>query len=156
MPLFRRRTSARRSMSGNQSAGRRNRIGSARRRGFELLEPRLVLAAQPLITEFMANNGSSLLDGDGADSDWIEIHNPTAVTVDLAGWHLTDNVTNLDKWTFPSLPQSVLSPGEYLIVFASSKPVETYIDPAGYMHTDFSLADEGEYLALTDSNNNII
>jgi hypothetical protein len=113
MRLFRQRITARESPRGNALASRRRGRGSKGRRGFELLEPRLVLAAHPLITEIMANNGSALLDGDGADSDWIEVHNPTAATVDLAGWHLTDSATNLDKWTFPSAPQSVLSPGEY-------------------------------------------
>ena len=138
----------------NRKRGRRN---SARRhRRFELLEPRLVLANQPLITEFMASNDSTLDDGDGLSSDWIEIHNPTAAPINLAGWHLTDNADNLDKWTFPSAPQSILDPGEYLIVFASNKSTETYIDPAGYLHTDFNLDADGEYLALTDANNNII
>ena len=156
MRWFSRRMAARELLSGNHPARLPRRTATRRRRGFEVLEPRLVLAVQPLITEIMANNGSSLLDGDGADSDWIEVHNPTAATVNLAGWHLTDSATNLDKWTFSSAPQSILDPGEYLIVFASSKTVETYIDPSGYLHTDFALADEGEYLALTDASNNII
>jgi hypothetical protein len=120
-----------------------------------MLEPRLVLANHPLISEFVASNGS-LLDGDGLSPDWIEIHNPTSQRVDLAGWHLTDEADNLDKWTFPSAPQSVLDPGEYLIVFASGESIETYVDPAGYLHTDFSLADQGEYLALTDASQTII
>jgi hypothetical protein len=50
----------------------------------------------------------------------------------------------------------VLDPGEYLVVFASGKNVETYIDPAGYLHTDFSLPADGEFLALTDPDNVII
>ena len=41
-------------------------------------------------------------------------------------------------------------------MFASNKSTETYIDPAGYMHTDFNLDADGEYLGLTDANNNII
>ena len=32
--------------------------------------------AQLLINEFVADNDGSLLDQDGDDSDWIEIHNP--------------------------------------------------------------------------------
>ena len=142
----------------SRGANRKKRRGfSARRsRKFELLEPRLVLASQPLITEFMASNDTTLEDGDGLSSDWIEIHNPTAAPVNLTDWHLTDNPDNLDKWTFPNAPQAVLEPGEYLIVFASNKGTETYIDPAGFLHTDFNLDADGEYLALTDSNNNII
>ena len=128
----------RRSSSAKPRHGRPRRR-SSRRLSLESLEPRQVLAANALITEFMASNGSSLVDGDGKDSDWIEIYNPTSQAINLAGWHLTDEATNLDKWTFPAIPQSVLDPGEFLIVFASGQLVETYVDPAGYMHTDFSL-----------------
>jgi hypothetical protein len=131
-----------------------------RRRGraltIESLEPRHLLAAHVLITEFMASNGSGLADGDGNNSDWIEIYNPTAQAVNLAGWHLTDEADNLDKWTFPALGQSVLAPGEFLVVFASGQLIENYVDPAGYLHTDFSLDAGGEYLALTDPSNSIV
>ena len=127
-----------------QRRGQRLRLASRRGRSFELLEPRLALATTPLITEFMADNGAALLDGNGNSSDWVEIHNPTSQPIDLAGWHLTDDPQNLDKWTFPAAPQSVLDPGEYLIVFASEQNVETYIDPAEYLHTDFALAADGE------------
>src|SRR5688572_13827602 len=82
----------------------------------ERLEPRQVLSSTPLITEFVASNGESFADGNGASSDWIEIYNPTSQAIDLAGWHLTDNAGNLDKWTFPAAAPSILDPGEYLIV----------------------------------------
>ncbi|MGI9429264.1 MAG: CotH kinase family protein, partial [Bythopirellula sp.] len=122
----------------------------------ERLEPRLLLSTTPLITEFMASNDQTLLDGDGNSSDWIEIHNPTTSAFDLSGWHLTDDATDLNKWTFPDLPQSDLAPGEHLVVFASGQPTETYVDPGGFLHTDFKLSAGGEYLALTDSSESII
>ncbi len=138
-------------------------LGTPRRRTpargglhLEPLEPRIVLASTPIITEFMASNSGFFRDGDGNASDWIEIHNPTNQPINLAGWHLTDNADNLDKWTFPSVPQAVLDPGEYLIVFASSQNVEDYIDPLGYMHTDFALSAGGEFLALTDPQDNVV
>src|SRR5687767_7505831 len=74
--------------------------------------------AAPQITEFMADNESSLADEDGAFSDWIEIHNPDSNAVSLAGYHLTDNPTNLTRWTFPAV---TLNPDAYLVVFASGK-----------------------------------
>lgn len=96
--------------------------------------------ADPIISEFLASNDSEYADEDGEYSDWIEIHNPDPVAVDMAGWHLTDNAGNLDKWTFPSV--SIPANG-YLVVFASNK------DRAGSeLHTNFKLSSGGEYLAL--------
>jgi hypothetical protein len=108
----------------------------------EALEPRHLLAAAPLITEFMASNGSTLLDGDGEASDWIELFNAGDEPVDLAGWHLTDRAADLARWTFPS---TVIEPGAFLIVFASGKDM---VDPQGYLHTNFALDADGEYIAL--------
>ncbi len=108
----------------------------------EALEDRCLLANGPLISEFMAVNDSTLADEDGEFSDWIEIHNPTDAAVDLTGWHLTDDVTELDKWTISSLS---LDPGEFQVVFASGKD---RTNPISELHTNFSLAASGEYLAL--------
>ena len=66
------------------------------------MEPRRVLSAGPLITEFMASNRNALEAEDGSTPDWIEIHNPGPVDVDLGGWYLTDNALDLDKWQFPT------------------------------------------------------
>lgn len=90
----------------------------------------------------MAANESGLADEQGEFADWIEIHNPETVPVSLAGYHLTDNPANLDKWTFPDV---TLNPGAYLVVFASGKDRQ---DLAGRLHTDFQLSADGEYLAL--------
>lgn len=121
------------------SAGRQLRL--------ERLEDRRVLAGTPLITEFMAANSATLLDGDGRASDWIEIHNPTGAAINLGGWSLTDDAGNLQRWTFPN---TTLPAGGYLVVFASSQPTDNYVDPAGKLHTNFALSAGGEYLALVD------
>lgn len=96
----------------------------------------------PRITEFMAANDSVLADEDGAFSDWIEIHNPDAQPVSLAGYHLTDDPTRLTRWTFPAV---TLNAGAYLVVFASGKD---RTNPATRLHTDFQLSADGGYLAL--------
>lgn len=113
----------------------------------EWLEGRHLLAAQPIINEFLASNGGTLLDGNGATSDWIELYNAGDQTIDLQGWYLTDDATELDKWTFPNLSQSQLSPGEYLVVFASGNGAP---DASNNLHTTFSLSAGGEYVALVD------
>lgn len=107
-------------------------------------EVKLVRAAGHLvISEFMAENKTTLVDDDGEFSDWIEVHNPTASGVSLAGWFLTDEPELPMKWAFPT---ANLPPGGYLVVFASEKNRT----PAGApWHTNFKLTKDGEYLALT-------
>ena len=101
--------------------------------------------AAPLISEFMAANVSRLADEDGDFSDWIEVHNPDNVAVPLAGYHLTDDAANLDKWTFPAVN---LNPGATLVVFASGKNRTAPSVPTARLHTNFRLSADGEYLAL--------
>ncbi len=100
------------------------------------------LSAGPVISEFMASNHTTLEDEDGNYPDWIEIHNPGESAVDLAGWHLTDDETELNKWTFPSV---TLPPGGYILVFASDKNRSVAGEE---LHTNFKLSAAGEFLAL--------
>ena len=115
-----------------------------------------------IISEFLADNESKsplgpgeILDGNGESSDWIEIHNNSGMVIDIGGWYLTDDSGLKTKWQFPAgMTQLVLQPGAYLIVFASGKTQAEnpdnypYVDPAGYLHTNFSLSSNGEYLGL--------
>jgi hypothetical protein len=111
----------------------------------ENLEARQMLAAQPVITEFMASNRTTLNDGDGNSSDWVEVYNAGDEALNLAGWHLTDDAADLTKWTFG---EQMLPAGEYLVVFASNQVTENYVDGQGNLHTNFQLTASGEYLAL--------
>jgi hypothetical protein len=101
-----------------------------------------VSQADVVITEFMADNQSTIFDEDGDDPDWIEIHNSGSSAVNLSGYNLTDDSAKPDKWTFPLVS---IEPGEFLVVFASGKD---RVDPGGALHTNFSLNASGEYLAL--------
>lgn len=104
-----------------------------------------MLAALPIISEFVASNDSSLEDGFGASPDWIELHNAGDTAVDLIGYRLTDDFADPERWTFDS--STILDPGEYLVVFASGNATP---DPEGNLHTNFSLSAGGEYLAFSD------
>src|SRR5688572_17716694 len=53
----------------------------------------IMAAADPVISEFVADNVAGLTDENGGHSDWIEIHNPDATPLNLEGWHLTDSVS---------------------------------------------------------------
>ncbi|MGH7943992.1 MAG: CotH kinase family protein [Opitutaceae bacterium] len=100
------------------------------------------LRAEPLITEFMAANSSTLADEDGTFSDWVEIHNSDATAVNFSGWHLTDSAGNKSKW---QMPEVTLAPGGYLLVFASNKDRRDSNTP---VHASFALSADGEYLGL--------
>jgi len=103
-------------------------------------------AATVIISEFVASNSGGLTDENGDHSDWIELFNSSASTVNLNGWYLTDTAANLTKWR---LPATNLPPNSFLIVFASSKNRAT---PGLPLHANFSLSAGGEYLALVESN----
>ncbi|MFV2067362.1 MAG: CotH kinase family protein, partial [Pirellulales bacterium] len=107
---------------------------------FEALEAREYLAADLIITEFMANNDSTLADSDGNFSDWIEVHNPDDAPVNLSGWSLTDNANNLSKWQFPYVN---IEPGGYQVVFASGKDRS---DDSYRLTTDFHATPDGTFL----------
>jgi hypothetical protein len=108
----------------------------------ERLEDRRLLVGSPIIAEFQAINQTTRVDQDGDPEDWIEIRNPDAAPLALAGWHLTDDPTDLTKWEFPAV---TLGAGEQLLVYASNKNRR---DPQQELHTNFRLSGEGEYLAL--------
>ncbi|MDG2122680.1 MAG: CotH kinase family protein, partial [Verrucomicrobiales bacterium] len=101
------------------------------------------VVAAPLITEFSASSGGALFDEDGDRSDWIELHNPDPVAVDLSGYALTNDAGNLEGW---ELPDVTLPGGGFLVVYASGKDRDV-----GELHTDFRLAKRGGYLALVEA-----
>lgn len=109
----------------------------------ERLEHRTMLAADVYISEFVASNSGSLLDEDNESSDWIELYNAGTESVNLTGWHLTDDIDRLRKWNFPAVE---LPPDSFLVVFASDKDRTSVGSP---LHTNFKLDADGEYLALT-------
>lgn len=100
-------------------------------------------AAAPVITEFLTVNNTGILDEDLTRQDWIEVHNPDAVALDLGGYHLTDDVLLPTRWTFPA--GFVIPPGGYSVIFASGKNRAVTGSP---LHTNFSLSSAGEYLGL--------
>ena len=110
--------------------------GAVARQEFILTVPDISGA---IISEFMADNDDGRMDEEGDPSDWIEIFNPTSTAIDLTGWHLTDDWTIPNLWTFPD--GTSVPPLGHLLVFASGKALPG--------HASFRLSDSsGSYLAL--------
>lgn len=109
-----------------------------------------ILQAQDVvINEFMSSNFNFYADEDGDYSDWIELYNKGSETVDLAGYHISDNPANLYRWEFPTYQ---LEPGGFLIIFASGKDRSD----GPYFHTNFSISKSGEPLFLLRTDNVIV
>src|ERR1043165_1438228 len=102
------------------------------------------------ISEFMADNAKTLKDEEGEYSDWIEIFNAGPARQDMTNWALTDDPANLTKWRFPKI---TLLTNDYAVVFASGKDRTNALSN---LHTNFKLKKSGNYLALVDSQTNIV
>jgi hypothetical protein len=96
------------------------------------------------INEFMASNISTISDPLGEYEDWIELYNPTSSPILLTGRYLTDKPDNLTKYLFSQLDLYV-NPGEHLIVWCDEQESQPGI------HTNFKLSNDGEYIALVES-----
>ena len=123
---------------------------------YSQLETRQLLAAMPLVNEFVASNSDSLLDDNGNSTDWIELFNAGTDAVDLAGYTLTDDPTNPSKFVLPSVTLGgSTTPGDsqYLVVFAGDD-----LDPNSGtdIYTGFGLSSSGEYLGFYDPAGNLI
>ncbi len=97
------------------------------------------------INEFMAANDATLPDEFGEYDDWIELYNGGDATIDLAGMYLSDDLGQSTKWR---LPDVVLGPGQYLLVWADGDTAQ------GPLHAGFKLSASGEEIGLFDRTEN--
>ena len=109
----------------------------------------LSASASPILSEFLASNDDGLTTAAGDNEDWIEIRNTASEAVSLAGYHLTDDPEQPTRWALPAVD---IEADGFLLVFASGDDLS---DPEGELHTDFRLARDGGYLALTASSGSV-
>lgn len=112
--------------------------------------------------KYLVGTQEPVLDLDGAiednpdlpDSvlDWIELHNNGAAPVSLLNWSLTDDPADKTQWVFPNV---TIPAGGYLVVVCDGEDIAT---PAanGYLHTNFKIDADGEYLGLFDQNGGLV
>ncbi len=100
------------------------------------------------INEFLASNDACCADEHGEYDDWIEIYNPGATAVNLAGFYITDDLSDLTKWQIPSVsPDSTTIPaGGFLVLWADKQPEQ------GVLHVNIKLSGKGEQIGLTAPN----
>lgn len=102
-------------------------------------------AATVSINEWLADNLNGITNPVGGQrDDWIELFNWGAVDVDLGGFHLTDNLADPGKWTFPS--NAVVPAGGFLLVWADD---QSHANNQGRgVHASFKLSKSGEQIGL--------
>ncbi len=83
------------------------------------------------------------------EGDWIEIYNPTSETVNLKGWHLSDNINMLDRYTLPGI--EIPAGGVVTIVTKNNSETSALMKH----QVNFSLK-IGETLYFTDPYLNIV
>ncbi len=101
-----------------------------------------------VINELSANNATIAADEDGDYDDWIELYNNSDETIDLEGYHLSDDAGDMSKWTFPAVS---IAPGEYIILWADRDTVD-----ATDLHTNFRLSAGGEVISLSDADEQLL
>lgn len=108
----------------------------------------LVPAIPPLwINEVLPHNVTGPADRFGERDPWLELFNAGATAVDLSGLHLSDNPTNLARWTFPG--GITIPPRGHLVVWADGQPAQSI---AAELHTNFRLNPTNGMVLLSRSN----
>ena len=96
-----------------------------------------------VLNEIMADNETCIRDEDGDYPDWIEIYNAGIDTLNLNGYHLSDEPEEPLKWAFPAI---TIHPQGHVFLFASGKNKTGQL----FIHTNFSLDSEDETILLSN------
>lgn len=97
-----------------------------------------------VINEVLAVNSLGISDNYLQKDSWIEIYNPNAFSVDLAGFYLSDEVTNKKKFQIKkSSSQTIIKPNGFLIIWTDVDTLQ------GNLHTNFKLNFTGDSVYLT-------
>ncbi len=127
----------------------------------------LFIGSSPVrISEVMAANVNTLqtrvreepdgqFRGERLSPDWIEVQNLTSSALDVSGFHLTDQDQDPLRWQFPA--ETMIPANGYLVVFADRLNItDPALDELGHLHTNFKLGVEGEYLAITSAQGEVL
>lgn len=101
-----------------------------------------------VINEFLASNESTVADQDDEYEDWIEFYNNGTSSIDLEGYYLSDDGTDLEQWAFPQ--GTLITAGGYLVVWADKD------EEQDGLHANFKLSSSGESIYLTDLTGTIV
>ena len=111
------------------------------------------LNAQVMLNEYSVSNLSTVPDNYNKYEDWIELYNMSDQDTDIAGYFLSDNPGDPQKWAFPG--PTILAAGGFLVVWASGR----YEAGSGQYHTNFRLTQTGsdpEWIVFSDPSGTVL
>lgn len=95
-----------------------------------------------VINEISASNKTIVADSYDEYDDWIELYNNSSEAVSLAGYYLTDDLSDLVKWALPNVS---IDGNSYVTFWADND------EDQGDNHTNFKLSADGEELYLLNA-----
>ncbi len=119
-------------------------IFSPVRAEFEFYEISAISSPQAgvlVINELLASNATIQEDQDNEFDDWVELYNNSSESLDLSGYFLSDDETDLTKWSIPN--GTIIGANDYLIIWTDGD-----VDQSG-LHASFKLSASGESLLLS-------
>jgi hypothetical protein len=93
------------------------------------------------INECMSSNQTYTKDAQGDYDDWIELWNASSRDIELCGWYLTDDKSNLKKYL---IPDTIIKANTYLVIWADEDGTDVGL------HSNFKLSKSGETLYFND------
>ena len=89
-----------------------------------IFEPVPTTSTAIVINEIQGKNDTTVTDEYGEYNDWIEIYNPESTPVNLAGYYISDNLSEPLTWKIPDTDadKTTVQPGGFLLLWADSDP----------------------------------
>jgi len=120
---------------------------------FLFLSATQIASADIVINEYSCSNLSQLQDDYQEYEDWIELYNTTGTSVDLSGYHLSDNPSNTTLYVIPN--GTTIAAFGFKRFWASGRNVYA----GNNYHTNFNLKqskNNPDYVVFSAPNGNIL
>ncbi|MFT7563581.1 MAG: hypothetical protein ACI8ZT_001228, partial [Bacteroidia bacterium] len=114
---------------------------------FTFSTPGFVIDLEPMVINEIIQNPSAVSDGNG---EWFELYNPGTETVDLDGWTVKDNGSNI----FVVSGTLEVTAGAYVVFGTNGTFAENGGVNVDYDYPSFSLGNGDDELILIDDNDN--
>ena len=101
-----------------------------------------------VINELMASNLGSVMSPAINFDSWIELYNPSDQSINLAGYYLSDDASNLKRWKMPNDIGTIPAKG-FLVVWMGSDEIKSNQAP-------FKLDCDGGVVCISDKSGTLI